>query len=115
MVRSLGETKSAAIYLIVQTTTNSSLGATLLVEESNDIGLGTAAAVFLGLLVGLGEELDGRETSDSVFLGNVRVLLVVGLDVGNDTLNRTLEPSEEKEGEEHTSDSTAKVLATGVH
>jgi len=72
--------------LIIQPSADGTMGPTLLIQILDDIFFGTSSLVVHGCLVILGEEFDSRETRNVVFLGNTLVLLVVGIDVGDDTL-----------------------------
>lgn len=64
------------------------MSATFFIQECNNVSLSTSTLVSLWrLFVIFGEELDGREPGDFVFLANVGVLLVVSVKIGNDALH----------------------------
>lgn len=76
-----------ATDLVVQATTNSTRGTAVLVKECGEVSLAATNVVFNGSLVlALGEELDGRETSDAVLVGNRLVGLGIGVEISDHTL-----------------------------
>ncbi len=62
------------------------MGTTLLVQEVDKVHFRTTALVVNTILVVLGEEFDCRETAHSIPFGEVGILLVIGVNVSNDTL-----------------------------
>lgn len=73
-------------HLIVQSSANSTLGATFLIQKRGDLSLIASTIVILWFLAALGEEQDSWESWNVVFLADGVILLGVGVDVGNDTL-----------------------------
>lgn len=70
----------------VKTATDGAVGTSLLVDELNKGLLGACAGVRLGLGGALGEELDGRESGDTLFLGQGTGVLSFGVDLGNNNV-----------------------------
>jgi hypothetical protein len=62
------------------------LCATLLIQVGHDVGLCAAAVVVFGLFVVLGEEFECGESANLVFLADLRVLLVISVNVGDHAL-----------------------------
>ena len=75
--------------MVIQATTNSPLRAAFLIQEFHETCLGTGAVVVLTLLVVLGEELESGVPGDTVLGGEILVLLVIGINVGNDALKNS--------------------------
>ena len=78
-----------AASLFVEAATDSAVGAALFVEEVGEISLGTALhEIDGGLVVALGEELDGGEATDFVFGCKGTVGLGISVDISNNTLKK---------------------------
>lgn len=74
-------------YLLIQSTVNRAVSTTFLVQETDEVGLGPTAFVSDAFLVVLGEEFDSGEPTNAVFLRELRVLLVIGVNIGDNALS----------------------------
>jgi hypothetical protein len=74
-------------HLVIESTTNCSIGAAVFVQELDEVSLATALLIIDNLLIcALGEELDCRETPDLVFELDLSVLRSIRVKIRNDTL-----------------------------
>jgi hypothetical protein len=74
-------------YLVIQPSANFSISGAFFIQVVYKVGLGPATFVCDTILVVGGEEFDGRETTNLVFLGDVLVLCIIGVNVCDDTLH----------------------------
>lgn len=79
------ENKAISAHLFIQTTTHSTVGATLFVQKLDKVRFLTTTFIVDGLAP-LGEELDRRERRNAIFLGERAIGLGVSVKVGNNTL-----------------------------
>lgn len=73
--------------LLVESATDGTESTALLVQEVNECLLASGTLVRDGLRSTLGEELDRRETADTILLFERSVHSGVGVDVGDNTLH----------------------------
>ena len=91
------------------------MSAALLVEESDEVTFGATTHVRLGLLlVTLGEVFDGGELLDIVATDDLRVTLVVGVELNNDTLKEDQDRALASTDGDLTSFSSLKYLETAL-
>jgi hypothetical protein len=67
------------------------VGSAFLIQEVDEIGFCTTTVVIQWhVLAILGEEFDGWESTDIIFLGQICILLCIAIDVCNNALFKTL-------------------------
>ena len=73
-------------HLVVESSSNRTLGSTLLIHKVHEVFLSSTTFIVNAFLVALGEELDRREGADAVLGREGTVVLRVGVDIRDEAL-----------------------------